>query len=388
MYKYFIINLLYVLLISVQSCNRVGSVVNNHAYAETPNQNILHLRDSLELTLDTETSPTIGYLQYYDIDTTQCLAILNDFNHTIYIYDYNAASVINKLKINTIPPQGFFIDDNIYTYSYLKGTLSVIDTDNGTHQMTASMVLPEDKLSKTFTPYPYATTLSPIIKHNNYIVSIGYRSGESKYETTTNRPVISLFDLNTRKISTAINYPEIYSKYNWGGQMAYRLPYYTTSPDGKIVVSFPASHDLIVSSFDCLSSVTSKFGGSRYIKEINSYPASKRKVGISSSDVWNWYMDNPSYEGVIYDKYRNIYYRIARLPDRNYEFGERGNHKPVVIIVLDHDLNYLGEYLMPEGPRYFPANIFVSREGLNVQILMDNEDILKFYIYEFNQNNN
>ena len=387
MHRY-IINILCVLFISLQSCNRVGSVVNDYIYPETTSQEILHLRDSLEFTLDSETSPTIGYLQFYNTDTTQCLAILNDFNHTIYVYDYNTASVINKVKINTLPPQGFFIEDNIYAYSYIKGTLSVIDGDKFTHKMTSSMVLPEDRLSKVFNPYPYATTLSPIIKHNNYIVSIGYRSGESRYENSTNRPVISFFDLNTKNISTSINYPEIYSKYHWGGQMAYRLPYYTMNPDGKIVVSFPASHNLIVSSLDNLSSVTSIFGGSRYIKEIKSYPASKRKFGISSSDVWSWYMRNPSYEGILYDEYRNIYYRIARLPDNNYKFGERGNHKPIIIIVLDQNLNYLGEYLMSEESRYFPTNMFVSREGLNIQVLTDDEDILKFHIYEFNENDN
>ena len=48
--------------------------------------------------------------------------------------------------------------------------------------------------------------------------------------------------------------------------------------------------------------------------------------------VFEWYMNTPSYEGVFYDKYRELYYRIARLPDTNYKIGNRGNNKPLLLL--------------------------------------------------------
>ena len=386
MRKYFFI--VFIVGIIFISCTHTGIIKNDHKYSENPECGTFHLKDSLELNLDSETTPILGYIQYIDADSTQSIAILNDYNHSIYVYDYNNKSLLNKIKINTTKPQGFFMDDHLYVYSYQNGTLSIIDGEKNIRRKTIPVALQDDRRLKIFNPYPYATTLSPIIKYKNYIVAIGYKSGEPIYETTTNRPVISVLDLITQEVSASINYPEIYSQYHWGGQMPYRLPYYTLTPTGIIVVSFPASHDLIISSLDNLSKVTTAFGGSRYIKEIRSYPSSKRKVGLSSSDVWNWYIGNPSYEGILYDKYRNLYYRIARLPDNNYKSGEIGNHKPIVIIVLDHSLKYLGEYLLPEGPWYFPTNMFVSKDGLNIQVLTDNEDILKFYTYEYMENGN
>lgn len=388
MSKYFIIVLSTVILTSFQACYRTGIVRNDHLYSEKVNNRILKLCDSLEFCLDSETSPTIKYIQYFDADTIQALAILNNFNNNIYIYDCNTSNLIEKIKLNKEFYQGFCFDDNIYAYSYHKGVLSVINRDNYTVKQTIPMALQEDKYSEFYIPYPYASTLSPIMKYDKYIISVGYRSGESKAETISNRPVVTILNLKTKKISYAMNYPEMYSKYNWGGHMAYRLPYYTISPNGRIIVSFPASHDLAVSSLDSLSNVTMSFAGSRYIKEIKSYPAIKSPVGISSSDIWKWYMGNPSYEGILYDKYRELYYRIARLPDNDYENGVRGNHKPISIIVLDKHLNYLGEELLDIGPRYLPSNTFVSRNGINIQILTDNEDILKYYTYKYAEDNN
>ena len=165
--------------------------------------------------------------------------------------------------------------------------------------------------------------------------------------------------------------------------MLFRLSYYAVKPDGTIVLSFPASHDLAITSIGNLKDIKYIYGGSHNLKKICSFPHAKGFRSYESHDIWSWYMRTPSYEGILYDKYRNIYYRIARLPNKEYKLGDNGNEKPVIVVVLDEDFHYLGETMLPKDLNLFSSNIFVSKEGLNVQVVDSNEDILKFYRYVY-----
>ena len=39
--------------------------------------------------------------------------------------------------------------------------------------------------------------------------------------------------------------------------------------------------------------------------------------------------------------------------------------------------------MMPTVVEYFSTNAFVSERGLNIQVISDNEDVLQFYVYEY-----
>lgn len=58
------------------------------------------------------------------------------------------------------------------------------------------------------------------------------------------------------------------------------------------------------------------------------------------------------------------------------------NKKPIVLIVLDENFNYLGEGLFPDDVDLWTTESFVSREGLNMQVLTDNEDFYTFYQFK------
>ena len=165
--------------------------------------------------------------------------------------------------------------------------------------------------------------------------------------------------------------------------MTYRLPYYCLNEHGDYVISFPACHQLVSGNLNGSRQSTIVESGCNAIKEIKPYRKYKFIMNHSSDDVWSWYMNNPSYEGILYDKYRKVYYRFARLPLPEYKKGDRGNRKPLVVIILDENLQYLGEYLMPTVVEYFSTNAFVSERGLNIQVISDNEDVLQFYVYEY-----
>jgi len=76
----------------------------------------------------------------------------------------------------------------------------------------------------------------------------------------------------------------------------------------------------------------------------------------------------PKYHNIMYDKYRDVYYRIAEFP---YEF--KANESPFddpkgrefSVIIFDKDFNIIGETKFP-GNKYFYKMSFVGRDGLYI----------------------
>lgn len=345
----------------------------------------LNLVDSVELELDSCCIPQVNYLKYsYE---SSLLSFVNPYNNSIYVYDYNNGKLCDIIDLDSLSGglaiQGYHIENQmLYAYSYNKGILFAADMASGAVSK-AIMHVKQDFRSNCIYPYPYLTTISPLVKHRDFIVSVGYASGESTRETDDNRPVMTILNLKSKDLQVIVNYPELYSKYDWGGTMTYRLPYYCLNEHGDYVISFPACHQLVSGNLNGSRQSTIVESGCNAIKEIKPYRKYKFIMNHSSDDVWSWYMNNPSYEGILYDKYRKVYYRFARLPLPEYKKGDRGNRKPLVVIILDENLQYLGEYLMPTVVEYFSTNAFVSERGLNIQVISDNEDVLQFYVYEY-----
>lgn len=82
-------------------------------------------------------------------------------------------------------------------------------------------------------------------------------------------------------------------------------------------------------------------------------------------------MNNACYGPILYDRYREVYYRIAYLNSdctpvddwMGYAQCGRGNFS---IMVLDKDFNLIGESLFPECAKYSVNGIFVAPDGLYV----------------------
>lgn len=347
----------------------------------------LQLKDSIEFKLDSITTPYTSFLQYYNSENIEVLSFLNSYDNSIYLYDYNTTHFIKKISFSDFGVkdhiQGYYMNKDIYAYSYTSGYLYILDTNKAVKQKFQMYKEPRSSEGITY-PYPYLSTVTPMIILDSMVYSIGYRSGESRLDNDYNRPVFIELNLKNGKVANHINYPTIYKKYDWGGTMCYRLPYFTINDKDEFVISFPADHNLITGNLSNCDNIRSIVHPSNNI-EIKPYNKFKRFIYRSASDVWDWYMTNYSYEGIVYDKYKLLYYRIMREPLLLYETGDKGNFKPISIIVMDANMKYKGTYKLPNDLKFRPYNIFVSPKGLNIQVLSNNEDVLKFYIYEYHQ---
>lgn len=91
-------------------------------------------------------------------------------------------------------------------------------------------------------------------------------------------------------------------------------------------------------------------------------------------------MTSPSYENILFDPYRKVYYRFFRLPDTSYTPSVRGNNKPIGIIILNEKFEKQKEFMLPKN-KYDLNNCFVSENGLHIQKMTESEDELVFDIF-------
>lgn len=318
---------------------------------------------------------------YEDSTGKEIFSFLNEFTNNIYFYDYTSAELILKRAFDADVIQGYSVDGRkhiLYCYCNKKGVCSEYDMISGLLEKTY-LIKPQRNHNKNLImPIPYVTTISPIGVGKEFLSFIGLQAGEPKDESNINRPVVLLLDVTSGDVKYRVNYPSVYQKSNWGGRLTYRLPYYTLSPEGdKMLISFAACDSITV--YDIVNDKTfNVYCGSGALKSPKPY--SKKKYDISSSREFEWYMKNYSYEGILYDRYRQCYYRFGRLPFYDYKPTDRINKKQTVVIVMDSMMKVVGEFCLPEKS-YIPGTSFVSKEGLNIQVYSNNDNIMLFDVF-------
>lgn len=135
-------------------------------------------------------------------------------------------------------------------------------------------------------------------------------------------------------------------------------------------------HDVHYSSHD-ENKYKVSFAGSREFEKISSLNFPKGKP-FPKNKREEHYATNNSYGEIFYDPYRRLYYRFAHKALDNFE----GNlYKKRILILLDEDLNYVSEIDLGELTEYmiYSFGVFVTEEGLNLQVLSDSEDEILIY---------
>lgn len=112
----------------------------------------------------------------------------------------------------------------------------------------------------------------------------------------------------------------------------------------------------------------------RFVTAKSQYIDELRQVIPENKDLYQKperIRNNACYGPILYDRYREVYYRIAYLNSdctpaedwMRYSMCGRGNFS---IMVLDKDYNLIGESLFPECAKYSVNGIFVAPDGLYV----------------------
>jgi hypothetical protein len=178
-----------------------------------------------------------------------------------------------------------------------------------------------------------------------------------------------------------ITYPNFYRERFWPESFVSLST--AKNHSNELIYSWAASDSLIVldSKHQKLKTVLAK--------SIYSKPTLFGNEPISESDKWKLNVTNLSYIQILYDSFREVFYRIVLLP-REVEDHEYLDHTSTYlndfsVMVFDKDFKFLGETKFSGGV-YHPYLAFVGKKGLyisrgNPYNPENNEDSLTFDVF-------
>lgn len=384
-YKIFVVGVIALLLCS---CRKSGS--SNKAQSVSYQYELVKAGKKKSFDLDAETRYNAFYLwTFSDNQGKEYLSFLNYRTNQILFYDFETCDFLFKMEmdmegvdgVNQI--SGCYVKDfdNIYVSSYAIAGLVRTDTTKRIKQkIPYGTTTGGYEIVQSYTPssHPYNP---PVFMGDKLFIT---QLAVNRIYRAANTPVSVVIDtLNRAYEPLPFVFGDVLSD-------AYYAPGaisdFSREYNGKeFVYSFYADDCIYVASVDhkVINKVNVK---SKYIGKIQAEaPPSDAKQAM------RWVLETPHYGDLVYDKYREVYYRFAYPkaeldPNRDYFQKALFGRSLFSVIILDKEFNIIGETLFPEAI-YNSYVFFVHPDGLYIssdyQINFDQtEDQLNFKLFK------
>lgn len=355
------------------------------------NVNVLGPSDSIIYELDEDVSYHHSYCQYIQGDSVNIYSILNSYDNSILLYDASNGKFLKRISMalegddGVGRVQGYYYhnQDSIFTYQYGSGRCFLINSE-GIVLANYSLFNPMEfgGSMEILCTSPYLESQSPMLLTADILHFPTSFLAETNKENSSNTFVTLDYNLLSGKVSQHNPYPAIYHKSNWGGGFFFRQVKSCIGSNGNIVLSYPADSNLWEYNPKD-GSLISHPAACSSIGEIEPFDTKKDLFNdVDNERQEEWYYSQSNYEGVYHDIYKNVYYRIFRLPGSKQHEEGTFNDKKVGIAVYDEDFKYLSETILPDNLVYDTFNSYVSPQGLNIHIWKpEEEDKWIFYTY-------
>jgi hypothetical protein len=370
--KYKIVLLLNVLLVvSFSSCKKKNEVMD--LIVSSYNYSLVRTDKKLVYAIDSNTEyERPALFTFTSKNGKRYLTFQNKSFSEILFYELNSGNCIFRLKIEEEGPNGVprFLGyhikdfDEIYLTSYGIPQITRVDTTGrilqkinyGKTDEGVELVAHFKSAINTYTPLiiigdKFFFTQSPMPGEPIETGPVSGYIDTAKHSVQTLPltfpPIIKKEEFYTAGIGTELNFSRCFDGYHFVYAFNFEEAITVVSIDHKEIKKIPAK--------------------SKYIKKINN-PHEKRPADMvlgakrmcEAAFYWN----------LLYDKYRNVYYRVA-YPETEMEAGEnyieiwKSGRKRFSIIILDENFNIIGETLFPDYT-YMSKVMFVEEEGLYI----------------------
>lgn len=377
--KYLFVSLLSCLFFS---CGNEKKNTNSYVYdLETTEKN-------KTIALDSDVRYNAFYLYVFNDGGKEYLAFLNYRTNQILFYDFTKSEFLFKLNIESegpdgvVQPTGLYIKDldNIYVSSYAYAGLIKVDTTCRVVQKIPYGTTSEGyQVLPSYTPSSHPYIASVLIDDKMYIT----QPAVERFHALDKTPLSVTVDSVLKKCE---GLPLTYSILTKEELEANDTRFSRIFNGKEFIYSFYASEDIVVASVDH-SDVKRVKVKSRYIDS----PTEKQELSEKGPKL---NLELARYGDLIYDSYRDVYYRFAypktELEDNIQWWGKSVyGRKKFSVIILDKDFHVIGETLFPEAI-YNSYVFFVHKDGLYIsrdyQMLYGNsEDYMTFELFNLTE---
>lgn len=362
-----VICVLFILSFVLNSCN----IYENHNIKiEENRQDLFYFISSGEKTFSPDEITPSDWLNTFisEGDTSQFVLYntymgeLNVFNIDDCVFRKKAYIPLKSMDGIVCSGENLYIQDYDSATFYKLTNLTIVDT-----------IVPWKNQKLRIAP-SRVNIFNNVYECGTSMYFISYTMGE--YDDK-DRNVCLEYDKVDGSVSYFVNYPDVYSKANWGGTSYRQVFTCFNSTHDKIIFSFPISHNLTV--FDCgLKTVEEIYAGSSCINEIKAFSNDKQER-LNSEKSYRHFVANNSYAAIIYDKYRKLYYRIFELPYINRN-GDA--FKKVGVVILDEQFKIVGEQVLGS---FHGTTFLVIPDGILVPKIEEYPMIdapMSYYLYK------
>ena len=325
-------------------------------------------------------------------DGLEHLYVLNALTNSINIYDLNDTSFTEVLTFDEHGPSGtgkidgfdVHSKDTIFLISSFSYKASVVSMKEKDTLITTIKLIDKNK-SVSYTPY--SDYQSSIFKYQNdlYIHSTPFSDPLKTKPFQVGNSMLKV-NLETSGISNLNTFSKPYDGL-WPSSFFKRYSSLRMGTN-RVIFSFPIDNNIQVYDLKSKASFNHK-ASSMYFGNIKEYDLSLYKD--NTDNFKKHYINEGHYGQIFYDKFRNVYYRFAYIPDY---VGIQNNDPRVEtkipsVIILNENYEKIGEQKL-EKYKFLPIMSFVGKEGLyiNQPRVLDRktwviqEDVFRFVLFK------
>ena len=338
------------------------------------NSHIFKPFDLVEISLDSTTMMFNKSLQFSDKLLSPTLIILNKALNTLQYYNLDTKKLYKKVKIESEGENGVGIVASFYCHTqdsifvFTRGDYKVaLINDKGVIKNKYYV----GRNSKGYSGLPIGEYNHDIVLEDNNLYTVVAPDLNPAQNSFIDKSLLfSKTNLKDNKTQYFVNYPSIYQKNSY--PLQFLTPCETYKTNHEVVFSFPSDNFIQKYNLKDLAQPTALPCKSEYMSEVK--PLDKKNY-LNPELNFEHYVNNSSYERVIWDSFRKVYYRFVQHFD---EKKKKMNQAPIrfSIIVINELGVKLCEYDLPDNIQN--GFSFVNSKGLYVETIAESDDKIKF----------
>ena len=290
--------------------------------------------------------------------------------HEILIYDLESQNLYKRIPLFKEGPNGvvgvrtsksFEGAKTFFLFESSAKRLTIIN-DKGEILRRYPVKLPEGQFTHCYDGFSYFYNPSFCVDSVVYFL---HKLNKPQMKTHEWKDVSMFTYLNMKNGEVGplpLHYPSIFDKDVENPAGGFSFSYEYNYNQNRLVCSFCGYDSLMVS--DDLQNVRWYNGKSRYMESIRPV-LQETSEGLQALVKLK---ERGEYHNLMYDKYRDVYYRFVELPyelKQNESPFDDPRGREFSIIIFDKDFNIIGETKFP-GNKYLYKMSFVGRDGLYI----------------------
>ncbi|MFC3416660.1 DUF4221 family protein [Algoriphagus hitonicola] len=350
-----------------------------------------------EIPIDEQTSKSWSFIETYEDKNGEYL-VFHDFLKTEprFIHFVNIRDTTQSFNIplaingpNGIGHlDGFYVRnlDSIFVLNRYAYQLNLVDS-SGKVKDTYRLRADDSNEPALDSTLPFPWTFAPIIDLGEMLLIPSYPDAHPFKQGYKQKNLAIALDPKSKEFEYKLGFSDKYFSSGFWGVFLETPSYTVNYRDSVIIQSFPIDDRVFVFDFDLNLINSPSLFKNYYSDKFHSLPDLNMERDVFYPNTYS----NPSNKAIIYDPYRQLYYRTYQEAYSQEAIDEMlySSHRSLkeqeqprkIIQVMDSDFNELGVVFL-EKEKYWIDDIQVVRDGLLIWIDTDDEDKKIFEIFE------